>query len=50
MMPQILTGTDLEIGKTLGRIFKKQGIEIMLNTKVGDAREKRQERARDDQR
>ncbi len=35
MMPQILTGTDLEIGKTLGRILKKQGIEIMLNTSVG---------------
>ncbi len=35
MMPQILTGTDLEIGKTLGRILKKQGIEIMLSTKVG---------------
>jgi dihydrolipoamide dehydrogenase len=35
MMPQILTGTDVEIGKTLGRILKKQGIEIMLNTKVG---------------
>ncbi|MBV8371632.1 MAG: dihydrolipoyl dehydrogenase [Candidatus Eremiobacteraeota bacterium] len=35
MMPQILTGTDLEIGKTLGRILKKQGVEIMLNTKVG---------------
>ncbi|MBV8198142.1 MAG: dihydrolipoyl dehydrogenase [Candidatus Eremiobacteraeota bacterium] len=35
MMPQILTGTDLEIGKTLGRILKKQGIEIMLDTKVG---------------
>jgi dihydrolipoyl dehydrogenase len=35
MMPQILTGTDIEIGKTLGRILKKQGIEIMLNTKVG---------------
>jgi dihydrolipoamide dehydrogenase len=34
MMPQILTGTDLEIGKSLGRILKKQGIEIMLNTKV----------------
>ena len=34
MMPQILTGTDVEIGKTLGRILKKQGIEIMLNTKV----------------
>jgi dihydrolipoamide dehydrogenase len=40
MMPQILTGTDIEIGKTLGRILKKQGIEIMLNTKVG-ALEKR---------
>ncbi|HET7814155.1 MAG TPA: FAD-dependent oxidoreductase, partial [Candidatus Baltobacteraceae bacterium] len=35
-MPQILTGTDLEISKTLGRILKKQGVEIMLNTKVGD--------------
>jgi dihydrolipoamide dehydrogenase len=35
MMPQILSGTDVEIGKTLGRILKKQGIEIMLNTKVG---------------
>jgi dihydrolipoamide dehydrogenase len=34
MLPQILTGTDLEIGKTLGRILKKQGVEIMLNTKV----------------
>ena len=35
MMPQILTGTDIEIGKTLGRILKKQGVEFMLNTKVG---------------
>jgi dihydrolipoamide dehydrogenase len=34
-MPQILTGTDLEIGKTLARILKKQGVEIMLSTKVG---------------
>lgn len=34
-LPQILTGTDLEISKTLGRILKKQGIEIMLETKVG---------------
>jgi dihydrolipoamide dehydrogenase len=34
-LPQILTGTDLEIGKTLGRILKKQGIEIMLSTTVG---------------
>ncbi|MFN2448475.1 MAG: dihydrolipoyl dehydrogenase [Candidatus Baltobacteraceae bacterium] len=33
-MPQILTGTDLEISKTLGRILKKQGVEIVLNTKV----------------
>jgi dihydrolipoamide dehydrogenase len=40
MMPQILTGTDLEIGKTLGRILKKQGVEIMLGTKVA-ALEKR---------
>jgi len=35
MMPQILTGTDLEIGKALGRILKKQGVAIMLDTKVG---------------
>ncbi len=34
-MPQLLTGTDLEISKTLGRILKKQGVEIMLDTKVG---------------
>ncbi len=35
MMPQILTGTDVEIAKALGRILKKQGVEIMLDTKVG---------------
>ena len=34
MLPQILTGTDLEISKTMGRILKKQGIEIALATKV----------------
>ena len=34
MMPQILTGTDLEISKTMARILKKQGVEIALNTKV----------------
>lgn len=45
MMPQILTGTDLEVGKTLGRILKKQGIEIMLDTKVG-ALEKREANVR----
>jgi dihydrolipoamide dehydrogenase len=33
-MPNILTGTDLEISKTLARILKKQGVEIALNTKV----------------
>jgi dihydrolipoamide dehydrogenase len=33
-LPQILTGTDLEISRTLGRILKKQGIEIALSTKV----------------
>jgi dihydrolipoamide dehydrogenase len=33
---QILTGTDGEIGKTMQRILKKQGVEIMLGTKVGD--------------
>jgi len=34
-LSQLLTGTDLEISKTLGRILKKQGVEIMLETKVG---------------
>jgi dihydrolipoamide dehydrogenase len=34
MLPQILTGTDAEISKTLGRILKKQGVEIALSTKV----------------
>ena len=34
MMPQLLTGTDLEISKTLGRILKKQGVEIALNTSL----------------
>lgn len=33
-LPQILTGTDGEISKALGRILKKQGVEIMLDTKV----------------
>ncbi len=32
-LANILTGTDLEISKTLGRILKKQGIEIALSTK-----------------
>ncbi len=34
-MPQILTGTDLEISKTMLRILKKQGVEIALGTKLG---------------
>ncbi|MGH7727961.1 MAG: dihydrolipoyl dehydrogenase [Vulcanimicrobiaceae bacterium] len=34
MLPQILTGTDLEISKTLARILKKQGVELALSTKV----------------
>ena len=34
MLPQILTGTDLEISKTMGRILKKQGVEIALSTSV----------------
>lgn len=37
-LPQILTGTDLEIGKTMYRILTKQNIEIMLNTKVSEVR------------
>ncbi|MBV8688588.1 MAG: dihydrolipoyl dehydrogenase [Candidatus Eremiobacteraeota bacterium] len=35
-LPQILTGTDVEISKTLYRILTKQNIEIMLNTKVAE--------------
>jgi dihydrolipoamide dehydrogenase len=34
MQPQLLTGTDLEIAKTMARILKKQGIEIALSTTV----------------
>ncbi len=34
-LPQILTGTDAQVSKTLGRILKKQGVEILLDTKVG---------------
>ena len=34
MMPQLLTGTDLEIAKTMARVLKKQGVEIALATKV----------------
>ncbi len=33
-LPNLLTGTDLEISKTLGRILKKQGVEILTSTKV----------------
>jgi dihydrolipoamide dehydrogenase len=33
-LANILTGTDLEISKTLARILKKQGVEIALSTKV----------------
>ena len=33
-LPNILTGTDLEISKTLGRVLKKQGVEIATGTKV----------------
>jgi len=34
MQPQLLTGTDLEIAKSMARILKKQGIEIALSTSV----------------
>ena len=34
MMPNLLTGSDLEVSKTMGRILKKQKIEILVNTKV----------------
>jgi dihydrolipoamide dehydrogenase len=33
-LANVLTGTDLEISKTLARILKKQGVEIALATKV----------------
>ena len=34
MMPNLITGTDLEISKTMGRILKKQKIDVLTNTKV----------------
>jgi dihydrolipoamide dehydrogenase len=34
MLPQLLTGTDLEISRTMLRILKKQGIEFALATSV----------------
>ena len=34
MLPQLLTGSDLEIAKTMARILKKQGVEIALGTTV----------------
>ncbi len=34
MMPNVLSGSDLEISKTMARILKKQGIEIALSTKI----------------
>jgi len=34
MLPNVLTGTDLEIAKTLARILKKQGVEIATSTSV----------------
>ncbi len=40
MLSQILTGTDLEISKTLGRILKKQGVEIALSTSVKSVEKK----------
>ncbi|GAC1306961.1 MAG: dihydrolipoyl dehydrogenase [Vulcanimicrobiaceae bacterium] len=33
-MAQVLSGTDLEISKTMARILKKQGVEIALGTKL----------------
>ena len=43
-LPQLLTGTDLEISKTMARILKKQGVEIALGTKARVARKKRRRR------
>ena len=34
MMPQVLSGSDLEVSKTMARILKKQGIEIATGTKL----------------
>ncbi|TAM59111.1 dihydrolipoyl dehydrogenase [bacterium] len=34
MMPNLITGTDLEISKTMARILKKQKIDVLTNTKV----------------
>ena len=33
-LANVLTGTDLEISKTLARVLKKQGVEIATGTKV----------------
>ena len=46
MLPQILTGTDLEIGKTLGRILKKQGVGDPAFDQGWSAREKGSNRPR----
>ncbi len=43
-LPQILTGTDLEISKTLGRILKKQGVEIHARHESRQTRKERQDR------
>jgi dihydrolipoamide dehydrogenase len=38
MLSQIATTMDGQVGRTLERILKKQGLEIRLNTKVSDAK------------
>jgi dihydrolipoamide dehydrogenase len=38
MLPQIATTMDGQVGRTLERILKKQGLEIRLNTRVSGAK------------
>jgi dihydrolipoamide dehydrogenase len=37
MLPQIASTMDGQVGRTLGRILRKQGIDIRLNTRVSGA-------------
>jgi dihydrolipoamide dehydrogenase len=38
MLPQIASTMDGQVGRTLDRILRKQGIDIRLNTRVSDAK------------
>jgi len=38
MLPKIATTLDGQVGRTLDRILKKQGLEVLLNTRVVEAK------------